>query len=418
MLTDTIKKIYKSDKFPFLLYIIAIILPTLIMQKTGADDIFYSNVCADGNLFGYLAEVYQTWSSRLVITGSLVIFCGFLPMFVWKIVNIGMYCLLIYSISKLIKVKNQRKMNFILVGSLLCIPLAILAEAGWIATINNYLWVAATGLYAMIPLRKIIDHEKINIFQAISYILAMIYATNQEQMAGILFIVYGCFTVMFIKKNKKIKPILAIMNVITIASLVFILTCPGNATRKAQEELTWYPGYSDLSLVDKLEIGLTSMMDYCVLDERLIFYVFLVVVGLGLFKKAKNNKYKILAFSPLAIEIAFKYSNKFFNDIDWINIMETQLYEMFKVATYIAILALAGICIYFIFKEKDNIQKSLIALLIYFLGIISRYVMAFSPTVYASQERTSLFLYISLCILIVCISNEIDVKKEKGISCK
>ena len=119
-----------------------------------------------------------------------------------------------------------------------------------------------------------------------------------------------------------------------------------------------------------------------------------------------------MAISPLGIEIAFKYSNKFLSEFNGINIMETQLYLIFKDFTYIMILLLAGLSLFFIFKEKDTIKKSLTSLVIYFAGFISRFVMAFSPTVYASQERTSFFWYISICMLIVYLANELDMKND------
>ena len=161
MFLSKLKKIYKSDIFPFLIYIFLMICFHFLIQKTGIDDIFFGNACNNISLFEYLVNRYQNWTSRLVIEAGEVISCGFLPLFIWKVINIGMYSLLLYSISKLIITENKRKMNFILAGSLICIPIFILAEAGWISTMNNYIWTAATGLYAMIPLRKIYNNRKI-----------------------------------------------------------------------------------------------------------------------------------------------------------------------------------------------------------------------------------------------------------------
>ena len=89
-------------------------------------------------------------------------------MFIWKIASIGMCYLLVYSISELFIEKNKRNLNTILCICLLTI-ITLLRETGWMATINNYLWVAATGLYAIIPLKKIIKQEKISKIQNILY---------------------------------------------------------------------------------------------------------------------------------------------------------------------------------------------------------------------------------------------------------
>ncbi len=410
MLVSKLKKIYKSNSFPFLVYIFLMICFHFLIQKTGFDDIFFSNACNDTSLWEYLINRYQNWTSRLVIESATVISCGFLPLFVWKCIDIGMYILLLYSISKLIITENKRKLNFVLAGSLLCIPIFILAEAGWISTINNYIWTAATALYAMIPLRKIYNNEKIGIFQAITYILAMVYASNHEQMAGILFIVYACFTVIYLK-NKKVKPIILILDAIIIISLIAILLCPGNSVRKVQEITNTYPEYANIGIFEKLQIGLTSMLDYCLVQERLLFAVFIFVITLALWKNANNLKTKIFALIPMGLCVGFKYSNTFLSRVDFIDMEHSKIYLYFKVIVYIAILVSIFISLRHIFSK--DIKKCFLAILVFFTGFISRYIMAFSPTVYASGERTSIFFYISMCIVIVYICSILLNRKEE-----
>ena len=259
---EKLKEILKKEKIPFLIFIVLIVILHIFIQKEN-DDLYFSTVCENVGLFDYLGQRYNTWTSRIIIEGILVTFCSFLPIEIWKIANIGMFILLIYSISKLFVTENKQKLNWILVISLALVPITILKEAGWVATMNNYLWVAATGLYAMIPIKKLLNNEKISVIQGITFVISIIYASNQEQMAGILFLVYTFFLI-YIIKNKKQKPILFIMYAIIIISLIFILTCPGNANRKIQEEETWYPEYSETSLFIKLAEGLTTMMHYVI----------------------------------------------------------------------------------------------------------------------------------------------------------
>ena len=230
------KKIYKSDKFPLIVFTIILALIHVLMQKHG-DDITFSSMCNNTNFLNCIILRYQEWTSRIIIEGILIIFANYLPMFIWKIASIGMCYLLVYSISELFIEKNKRNLNTILCICLLTI-ITLLRETGWMATINNYLWVAATGLYAIIPLKKIIKQEKISKIQNILYILAIIYACNQEQMAGILFIVYTC-VLAYLIKHKNTKPITIILYGIIILSLILVITCPGNTSRNIQQEQRW-----------------------------------------------------------------------------------------------------------------------------------------------------------------------------------
>ena len=404
-----IKEWYKSDKFPLMVFIILISIIHIFMRKVG-DDLFFSASHKDIiSFFQFLIERYNLWTSRIVIECILVGFCSFLPMTLWKIANIGMFYLLVYSLSKIFITKNKRTLNYILCISLICIPITVLREAGWMATMNNYLWVAATGVFAMIPIQKIYKNEKITLWQSVLLILATIYASNQEQMAGILFLVYTFFLIDIILK-KKYKAILFIIYAIIILNLILILTCPGNENRKIDEEKNYYPGYSDLSLVKKLSQGLTSMMNYVVKSGRIPFLALLLLIAYVLWIGNNKKFYKFLGISPLVLSLGYREFSRILIEAGKEDFMKnTMLYIIFENIVYILILALIGICIYKIFSEKKGMKK-IVPLFIYFVGIISRYVMAFSPTIYASGERTAYFWYISICILIVLIIKEKIIK--------
>lgn len=138
---EILNKVYKSSYFPFVIYTIILIVIHMFISKSG-DDTYFSTICNDMNLFDVINMRYSTWSSRVIIETILIIL-SYLPIIIWKILNIGMFLLLGYSISKIFIKQNKRKMNYILVILLLMIPLFALKCAGWMATMNNYLWVVS-----------------------------------------------------------------------------------------------------------------------------------------------------------------------------------------------------------------------------------------------------------------------------------
>ena len=89
------------------------------------------------------------------------------------------------------------------------------------------------------------------------------------------------------------------------------------------------------------------------------------------------------------------------------------LFFAFKNIIYIFILISMAICIYKIFDNKGKDIKKYLPLLVYSVGTISIYIMAFSPTILASGERTAYFWYISICILIILIIKEKILNKEE-----
>ena len=112
MIKEYIKKIYKSDKFPFLILIMIYTFLSFFMEKSG-DDVWFAIVNENKNLFTFITERYNTWSSRVIIETILVIFAKYLPVSVWKISNLGIFYLLVYSISKLLIIHKNENIKII-----------------------------------------------------------------------------------------------------------------------------------------------------------------------------------------------------------------------------------------------------------------------------------------------------------------
>ena len=74
--------------------------------------------------------------------------------------------------------------------------------------------------------------------------------------------------------------------------------------------------------------------------------------------------------------------------------------------------------IYLLYKVFDN---NLIYPFILFGGFVSRLMMGFSPTVFASSSRTSIILYFSALVLSLIIYRELynskDIKNRNVIEC-
>ena len=68
-----------------------------------------------------------------------------------------------------------------------------------------------------------------------------------------------------------------------------------------------------------------------------------------------------------------------------------------------------GLCLGLIFNKL----KSNVALICYLAGFASRFIMGFSPTVFASSERTIIFFDFAMIICSILIWQELIKKQEK-----
>lgn len=431
-INETLKKVVNSANFPFILFFIILVIFHIKIETFFGDDIFFKNIITEeNNIIQYLTQRYNIWSSRLIIETVLVTLAKF-ELKIWKILNVGIYMLLAKSISKICLKEKDKNFNYIICGLLLLLPISVINNTGWLATTTNYLWVVSFGMYALSIIINYIRETKIPKWEYVFYLLATLYACNQEQMAAVILAVYGTFifTQLFKKGYKyviKNQKFLLILFVVAIISLVFILTCPGNLARKEAEVKTWYPEYENFRLLEKIELGLTSTMKYFVLDTNNIFIIFTLTILLGVCTLNKNKFVKLLAVIPFLVSI---FNACFLEYVVALSPNIASIIEIFKadqlvmslsqisikyvfvMLGYVIILLLIPVGIYNIFKK--NIQ-TYICIGIYLLGLATRFVMSFSPTIFASGERTFIFLYISFIICTIIILQKIFDNRSKNI---
>ena len=238
-----------------ILFLLELLISIFITPNQYDDDFFIEK--ATGNIISFVGSRYYDWTSRVLIEFLL---CSVLKIskYLWILLEAIMVAICGYSISKVFIKDNKNENNFILLFMVLIYPLNVMASAGWAATTVNYMWPLAMCLYSLIPIRKIWDNEKIKPHEFILCTLALLFAGNQEQTCAILAGTYILFTIFMIIRDKKIHPYIIIQDILIIASLVFILTCPGNYVRNNQEIVESFKDIGTLNILDKISLGLTS----------------------------------------------------------------------------------------------------------------------------------------------------------------
>jgi len=287
-------------------------------------------------------------------------------------------------------------------------------EAGWGSTSLVYMWTLSATLFSMLPIRKIWDKEKIKWYMYPLFSGALIYAGNQEQSCMITLAIYVLFTIILILRDKKkIHPFMIIQTLLIIASLIFILTCPGNYVRTAEETVRFYPDFATLTLMDKASLGITATISEMLINSNIIFLIFSIMIAVYIFICHKNMLYRIVASIPvIAILVLGVFKDIFIGIFPHLKVLMYLMAEenpMIDATNYrnivhclpiilsLVIIFCFVLCILLIFKKlKNNI-----AIVIFGLGLISRIIMGLSPTIFASRTRT--FIFLEFAMLIVCL---------------
>lgn len=401
--------------FIVLLFLIHICIPNILI----ADDVMFSNAITNNeNILEFLCNRYNSWSSRIIIE-FIIVTVLHISFDLWKVLNILIWTLLVKSISK-ICMNDNYIIDVIICALVFVFPIDVINNTGWVATTMNYLWVVSLGCYSISIIIDYIKNKKISLLKVFLYLFACLYSTNQEQMAVVEFCVFAIFLMYELIKNKSFKilkrrKMLITLIIITICNLLLILLCPGNHIRKEIEIENWFPDYSSFNILQKVELGLTSTLSTLLLNFNTYYFMLTLFIFSGMCIFSKNSFDKILSSVPFSVCIFFiffeniiaLYFKSFYRSITKFKVSALisklcmfSWNDILIFIIYILILLIIPISLYKIFKDK---KISLICIGTYLLGLTTRFIMGFSPTVFGSGERTFIFLYVSFIICIVFI---------------
>lgn len=427
------KKIYKRNDFWLIVGTIVYLIISLCTTLEVDDSILskkYAKIPFSKE-FSLIKHDYLYWSSRVIVNFFVHIFIRS-GLKVWAIFNSLFIFIFLKTLSKLFIENNERKNNLILFLVFMLYPFTHMCDAGWITTTITYLWVMICGTVSFIPIKKILNDEKINKYEYILYSLALIFSANQEQMAVCLLFVY-IFFVIYLLIKKKFNWYVIFELILVIFSLIFIFSVPGNGVRAAKEivrnggKICSFLDYNRVSFIDKVDMGFSSALYQLTFHVENLTLILCIVLYFAIFKKYKDVVYRIIGATPTFI-ILMNYVLKSlfgyncflvrgisnYGSISVINYLNISSYgQLFVMLLFVITLILS---IYLVF---ENTFDSVFCIFIFLVGLASRVGTAFSPTVWGAGDRTLIFLYFSILIIILKVvlkllnKNEISEKQYK-----
>ncbi len=405
-----IKKIF------WIIIVITIFALQFVCKEHLGDDIFFSAALDDRCLGDFLKMRYRTWTSRIVIETILVYVAKWNP-FIWRIGNAIMIIILICAVSKAFGQGEETENRIIFSCLLPFIPIASLKSAGWITTTVNYLWVLALGLVVIVSLRRIVEGQ-LRFPGFFISLPALIYAANMEQMAAILLGAYLVTGVYMASAKKPIPWMYFIQFFIVILSLCFILFSPGNMRRTMVETEKYFPIFDQLTVFEKLSMGFLVTLRYYVGNDggRPIFLILCATLLLCMIARKIKGIFQwavaifpllsiaLLAFMKILFRAGLWQKGARVLEVIWNNnsiaaaSIFKEEYIRLQILYYMVVLLCILMTIYWI---HGRTRETLLELTLLLGGLLSRILMGFSPTIYASGDRTALFASIALLIIVM-----------------
>lgn len=414
----------------FLLYgmffLFFLLLHFLFTMQTG-DDVGFLKTIREISLLPLLKRRYLKWSSRLLLEACL--FTLVKHEVLWRFLDSLMMLLTVWSLERIVFGRERRLLTAVecFLGFFL-IPFSLYHSAGWIATTLNYIWPAACALYSMTPVRAILKGETVPWYWYASSSAALLLALNMEQSLAVMFgmdvLLTGYLFWWLPRREKGIKlrgrRWIVFRLAAGAAALAFTFTCPGNFVRKAEEVGKWFPDYDFLSLPRKLEIGYSSTLFHFVFRPNVLFCVFAVCLCCAVWMRCTRIFARAAAAIPLVLALGFgilgdvtqrvfpgvyeitqTLTNYGTLPIDKKAVFADFIPDVVLLAAALSVLA----ALWFAFAEK---KLALLCCAVVLLGFASRMAMSFSPTIWASADRTFLFMYDSILLVFLFLLRELQ----------
>ena len=398
-----------EDKKQFLiLYLAALIIHLFLPLNWGDDSVFNTEAAMS------ISEFLEG-SSRLLTDSMTYIFCRW--HILWRLFNPLILTLLVKASSELIPTKNKQ-LTVKLLSILLIYPTMIIVDAGFIATTVNYLWPITFAVINMLIFQKLYSGQRFRPIY-LAGIPLLFYALNMEMMSAVLTFAFllGCTLMIY---NKKIRLLPFVQLFISIGGLLvaYIGNINGDNSRMVREIGRYFPCYGELNVFNKLELGFSSTF-YCMTMKlsfaSVAFILFTAFLMITVFRSGKNIALRIFASLPCIFAVIFSViSVTPLNDSPFVTFFTggMQNYKMNKAVysfepvpdlLFMIIAVCVLVTVAFLLRNKIEVLK---AYLILAVGLGTRLIMGFSPTVWASGYRTFAVFIITMIIVTVMITDK------------
>lgn len=404
---------YKIIPHTIIWGIIAWYLFVNINIMKGTDDIFFSTIMQKMNIYEFTAMRYHTWSGRYLIEAFMVetINISYAP----QLIIISSFALLSYSISKIASDDGKLSLTSLTIASilLLSVPGTSSQAILWVSGGYNYILPFALGLYSLSNL----IHEKHRTLSV--SLVALYFSCNNEQFGAVALLVIAITSA--IRKHKKSSIKYEIIYLVTAAvSFIANMLAPGNKARFLAEVPNWMPDFNNLSLFDKITIGMDRLNNHVHYPDNITLFVFCLI---ALFIASRKNGFSLISCAAIIFcgmhalyfistfypKFSFYHTKMLLPEFIRADSAVPDSWTSVSLYTSYTLSIMVILSAFFAVADDRKSQSLFWKLIIVMLcGVVSAVMIGMSPTAYASGSRVMFIFDISIIIGIISSMNSID----------
>lgn len=389
---------------PFMLVLVIAVLYHLKIGAISGDDPFFAAATDDKTMWQFLSERYQTWTSRIVIDFLVVSLVDHL--IVWKILDIIVFSSMPVLFANILG--DTKLVRWCSAAAILLYPFHDVGSAGWVTTTINYLWPIWGILLVGVLVKKVLCQEKILWYEIAAGVIGCILASSHEQAAVVLFIILLLAGIWLVRKHCLKVPVYYLMLLINMASLIFILTCPGNGNRNAVGTVDM-PEFANYTLFDKVYLGLLSIERVFIANVDIVFFMVVLLLAVLVYIKTSDYKKTLISSLPVLILLGQSVIKTAYPELNGLFVVPEQVtvWSYGELSAWIPMVYLAvtvASILTALFWLMEDMQEYISAVLLLGCGFAAGLVIGFTATIYVSGDRVYITLYfILLFISVYCI---------------
>lgn len=389
---------------PFMLVLVIAVLYHLKIGAISGDDPFFAAATDDKTMWQFLSERYQTWTSRIVIDFLVVSLVDHL--IVWKILDIIVFSSMPVLFAKILG--DTKLVRWCSAAAILLYPFHDVGSAGWVTTTINYLWPIWGILLVGVLVKKVLCQEKILWYEIAAGVIGCILASSHEQAAVVLFIILLLAGIWLVRKHCLKVPVYYLMLLINMASLIFILTCPGNGNRNAVGTVDM-PEFANYTVFDKAYLGLLSIERVFIANVDIVFFMIVLLLAMLVYIKTSDYKKTLISSLPVLILLGQSVIKTAYPQLSGLFVVPDQVtvWSYGELSAWVPMVYLAvtvASILTALFWLMEDMQEYISAVLLLGCGFAAGLVIGFTATIYVSGDRVYITLYfILLFISVYCV---------------
>jgi|GEM_PF-4716577 len=361
-----------------------------------------------GDIVGFIAYRYETWSSRLWLEGGMFFLSTHKILFyLLSFLSLG---LTFYSIYNLFGIKDKKVAFICNLAAALVVNIWVFNSAGVIATTVVCLFPLSLFLYSLIGFRKLFNGEAISKIRIVLSFIALSLAVCSEVYAALALLIC-LFWLGFCVFKKCWRNIAAVIPALAISVLgtINVLLSPGNTERKLSSINAVALWYNDAGIVKKAYAMFLHILDFLFVTQPT--FLFGVVIALAVLFIIKRKYKLLLLFLPMVLYVIIVLCTNFRMFFSWVMWGRDyvgiddflSVHPIWLLLWYVVIIASLLYGIYRVLNKKAFIFAT-VALAV---GGLCQMMMVMSPTMFVSNDRPMFLLYFMIFGVVALIINEI-----------